>query len=213
MSRQRYSIQESLNRILRSLQGKNPPSDQPWSISPQVLSKDEALSDLAELFAGSLPGQTMFNDNLSGRYAQIYGEGVTGTSQSLLSGTWTSLLGFTDAGEYTDGLVPDPNNNRIFVTKGGAYHISCGLSFTADSGDPTTMHFEINVGGTRYENVSARRGIGATGAIIGNTFTSGILSINAGLTGTSVSVDVRSEEADRILQVFEKRITMLRIGN
>jgi len=58
MTRQRYSIKESLNRILRSFQGKAVPTDEPNTVPGIVLSEDEALSDLAELLDGSLPNET-----------------------------------------------------------------------------------------------------------------------------------------------------------
>lgn len=58
MTRQQYSIRESLNRILRLFQDKAVPTDVPNTVPGDVLSEDGALSDLAELFAGSLPGET-----------------------------------------------------------------------------------------------------------------------------------------------------------
>lgn len=58
MTRQRYSIKESLNRILRSFQGNAVPTDEPNTVPGTVLSEDEALSDLAELLDGSLPNET-----------------------------------------------------------------------------------------------------------------------------------------------------------
>jgi len=57
MTRQRYSKKEAWNRILRSWQGTAIPSDVPDSISGEILSEDEALSDLAELLEGSLPNE------------------------------------------------------------------------------------------------------------------------------------------------------------
>lgn len=58
MTRQRYSIVESANRILRSLKGTAIPSDAPNTLSGEALSIDEALSDIAELLEGSLPGES-----------------------------------------------------------------------------------------------------------------------------------------------------------
>lgn len=58
MTRQRYSREESINRILRSLEGVTIPSDAPETLSGEKLSVDEALSDLAELLEGSLPNQS-----------------------------------------------------------------------------------------------------------------------------------------------------------
>ena len=58
MTRQRYANSESLNRILRSLMGGPIYSDVPGDLSGEILSIDEALSDLAELLFDSLPNQT-----------------------------------------------------------------------------------------------------------------------------------------------------------
>ena len=59
MSRQRYSIKESFNRILRMWQGEALQSDIPDTLPGEILREDAALSDLAELMQGSLPGQTL----------------------------------------------------------------------------------------------------------------------------------------------------------
>jgi len=58
MTRQRYSVKESLNRILLLFLGRPVPTDAPDSVPGEVLSEDEALSDLTELFGGSLPNET-----------------------------------------------------------------------------------------------------------------------------------------------------------
>jgi hypothetical protein len=59
MTRSRYNKKESLNRLLRVLEDKALTSDQPDVIPGEVLSEDEALSDLAELFENSLPNETL----------------------------------------------------------------------------------------------------------------------------------------------------------
>ena len=58
MTRSRYSTNESINRILRALQGEPLTADTPNVIPGEVLSEDAALSDIAELLEGSLPGET-----------------------------------------------------------------------------------------------------------------------------------------------------------
>ena len=52
----KYSINEAVNRIYRVLKNSASPNDAPESLSGQVLSIDEALSKLAELFEGNLAG-------------------------------------------------------------------------------------------------------------------------------------------------------------
>src|SRR4030065_1356353 len=58
MSRSRYSVVEALNRWLRALEGKAVASDSD-EIPGEVLSENDAWSDIAELFEGSLPGETL----------------------------------------------------------------------------------------------------------------------------------------------------------
>jgi len=58
MTRQKYSSNEAINRILRSLKGATIPSDVPETLSGDIESIDMALSDIAELLEGSLPGET-----------------------------------------------------------------------------------------------------------------------------------------------------------
>lgn len=58
MARQRYSIKESINRILRLFIGEST-NELPGTLSGEILSEDAAWSDLAELFNNSLPNQTL----------------------------------------------------------------------------------------------------------------------------------------------------------
>jgi len=57
MTRQRYDKKEAINRILRSLEGEPIYSDAPNTLIGDVLSENEALSDIAEIMEGSLPGE------------------------------------------------------------------------------------------------------------------------------------------------------------
>ena len=59
MTRQRYSINEALNRLLRILKDKAVPSEEPGAVDGEILSDNQSISDLAELFAGSLPNETL----------------------------------------------------------------------------------------------------------------------------------------------------------
>jgi len=59
MTRERYSEKESMNRIVRIFEGKDPPSNDPETLSGEVLSENKALSDLVELLGGSLPNEAM----------------------------------------------------------------------------------------------------------------------------------------------------------
>src|SRR3989304_3438490 len=79
MTRQRYSATESLNRILRLLQGTPIPTDVAGGVTGDVLSENEVLSDLAELLAGSLPNQNFIPATAMARYGHMYAHNVTGT--------------------------------------------------------------------------------------------------------------------------------------
>lgn len=79
MTRQRYSAKESLNRIVRILQGTPISTDTPGVVTDEILSENEALSDLAELLAGSLPNQSAFPIPAMSRYGHMYAHNVTGT--------------------------------------------------------------------------------------------------------------------------------------
>ncbi len=57
MTRQKYSINEAWNRILRAFQGKAATSEQPDTLDGKLLSVNQAVSDLAELAVGSLPNE------------------------------------------------------------------------------------------------------------------------------------------------------------
>ena len=63
MTRERYAEDESMNRIVRIFQGKDPPSNDPNTLSGEVLSTNVALSDLVELLGGSMPNEAMANLN------------------------------------------------------------------------------------------------------------------------------------------------------
>ena len=53
MTRQRYNIKESLNRLLRMFEGKAEASESPNTLSGEILSHNQAWSDLVELLGGS----------------------------------------------------------------------------------------------------------------------------------------------------------------
>ena len=59
MTRRMYSGDESLNRLARILKDEVPTSDIPGSLVGEYDSWNQALSDIAELFADSLPGETL----------------------------------------------------------------------------------------------------------------------------------------------------------
>ena len=95
MTRQRYSVKESLNKIIRLFQGETI-SELPDTISGEVLSEGEALSDLTELFNNSLPNQT-FSLPIAIQSAMTSAGFASGTATSLtmITGTTQVLVGAT----------------------------------------------------------------------------------------------------------------------
>jgi len=77
---QRYSIKESLQRILFSLLGRSFENDSPETLSGIQYSEDESYSQIAELLQESLPGESLhFPDTIIGDssdYVQISSEGI-----------------------------------------------------------------------------------------------------------------------------------------
>ena len=59
MTRQDYSEKESWNRMQRLLIGLPVPQDNPGTVPGELLSENEALSDIVELLGDSLPNQTL----------------------------------------------------------------------------------------------------------------------------------------------------------
>lgn len=88
MTRSRYSKKESLNRILKKLTGSPYTSDTPGVLPGAVLSEDEALSDLAELLEGSLPGESLETPASSLPFAtvqQANADPTTASNEVILS--------------------------------------------------------------------------------------------------------------------------------
>jgi hypothetical protein len=127
MTRQRYSKVESLNRILRLFQGKPVPTDVPNTVSDEVLSENNALSDLAELLAGSLPNETATLPSAISVPAESVSGDLTVDSVStttLQVGTYPNIayfegdgtLRFTGTASMWDDLRVDGLNTRVGVT-------------------------------------------------------------------------------------------------
>jgi hypothetical protein len=114
MTRQRYSIQESFNRILRLFQGETV-NEIPGTLPPEVLSEDEAMSDLAELLNSSLPGETLTLP-ISVKTAVTNAGFASGTASSLIlvSGTTQFLIGATVL-VFESGLNVEITGTTAFI--------------------------------------------------------------------------------------------------
>ena len=160
MTRSRYNKRESLNRIVRKLQGDPIVSDTKDVIPGEVLSEDEALSDLAELLEGSLPGESLVipaagidfataeemylgasADTVVSPYRaeflNVYG-GIytwTGTAQftGLSASSYTKITGSFQNNMSSYGVLLQPGVSNIGIGVYGTYKIEWNMSFYGSS--------------------------------------------------------------------------------
>ena len=108
MTVQKYSIEESLERILRVLTGKVPSNDTPNGLAGEVRSWNVSLSQLAELMQESLPGEVF-----------TLPPGTT-TTETLLDHRWVS------------GTFTVVNTDEVILCGiGGFTGTMCGVSGNA----------------------------------------------------------------------------------
>lgn len=153
MTRQKCSKVESLNRILRLFQNKPVPTDEPNTVSGDVLSEDEALSDLTELLGGSLPNETATlppaitvpaSNIPAGSFStpshthptydtRYYDDGVllaTGTVLSIVGGNFTPIVSgtsvfllFNDNPSFTT-LRVGTSPNYAYIESDGTFRLT-----------------------------------------------------------------------------------------
>lgn len=174
MTRQRYNIKESLNRILRMLQGKEEASESPNTLSGVILSHNQAASDIAEILADSLPNESaQVPDSLVATVAEANAESsnvkaltplshtwiheyggiflVTGVSQPSMAGdTWTKITGcFQGYTEDSGGeIFSDWNDDRIVINEIGTFLVSYQLSVWTTDGADARLQLQIFRSGT-----------------------------------------------------------------
>lgn len=116
MGGQIYSIREALNRILRSFKGQAL-NELPDTLPGEVLSENEALSDLAELLNNSLPGQLLFVPTaLSTALTTAGFASGTATSLTIVTGTASILVGATRF-VFTSGLNVQVTGTTAFISR------------------------------------------------------------------------------------------------
>ena len=130
---QRYSENESLDRILRSLLGDTL-NEAPETLSPPKRSKNESLSQIAEVLDGNLEGEEARLPTAFSKYGAVYtSNNQAGTAQSLASGTATKVTGFagvTDASSIT----PSHTSDQLTIGLAGAYMIGYDIDFAGATG-------------------------------------------------------------------------------
>jgi hypothetical protein len=189
MAYQRYSIKEALNRFYRLWSGNTPPSDAPNSLPGEVFSEDEAWSNIAELFGGSLPGTTLSLPDavadaigLNVEYGEIYNNS-TGTAVVSLSTSWAKVTGsFQGNTQSSSNITPDYVNGRITINAVGVYFVGVQASFSG--GANAFVEGAVYLGGIRQEPIRFRRRLSSVGDV-GSASAIGIVIV----TGTGVDLE------------------------
>jgi hypothetical protein len=100
MTKRRYSVRESINRLYRLWSGQAPPDDTPGTLSGDVFSEDEALSYLTETLGGSMPNVTGTfppgllpittpDDYIIKKESGVFAYLATGTATTIASGSFS----------------------------------------------------------------------------------------------------------------------------
>jgi hypothetical protein len=131
MTRQKYSAKEALNRILRILEGSPTPTDTPGAVTGELLSEDGALSDIAELLAGSLPSQNIVPVPAMTRYGHIFAHMATGTVVVSATDTFYAVSGGFHAGLLEKFTFA--NAMHLSPTLAGRYFITYSISVQSPS--------------------------------------------------------------------------------
>lgn len=130
MTRQRYSKKESINRIVRILEDKAPSSDQPDTLTGEILSEDEAWSDFAELLAGSLPNENLAI-NIVPKYGHMFAHNATGTVIVASADVYYAVSGSIHSGPV--GKFTFANGMHLVPTYAGRYLITYSMGIQSAS--------------------------------------------------------------------------------
>ena len=191
MAYQRYSIKESLNRFFREWSGNAAPSDTPNSLPGTLFSEDEAWSNLVELFAGSLPGETLtipvvLANAIAAQQAHRYG-GIyvaTGTATQALTTSWAKITGsFQNNTLSSSYITPDYEFDHIVITEAGVYFVEMQLSFSG--GANAVYECAVYKNGVRQEQVRFKRKLNANGDV-GSASAQSLINI----TGSSMALEI-----------------------
>ena len=172
MAWQRYSTKEALNRTLRSLIGTDIPSDEPGTLTGDILSEDEANSGIAEILEGSLPGETAaippgflgpLQTSVSGFIEHGHVWVSTGTVSQDLSTSWLKPTGiFTDNGLSSSNVTPTYGSDLIDIDLPGTYFVSINASVEGDGA--YVLKGAAYIDGTRQDGIMIDEYMGASGS-------------------------------------------------
>jgi hypothetical protein len=224
MTRQTYNIKESANRLLRLFRGETP-NEQEGTLTPEVLSENQAVSDFVELLAGSLPGETLaFPTSLynaavtagfitgtastdsSFEYGQIYTH--TGSASQTPGTSFAKLTQYDGNGLSTANITPDATNNRIIIGRTGVYKISSNVDYAGTNNSVVEM--VLVLGGVEQPQLYNTRTVGGAGDVTG-------MSMNGIISVSSVPVDIeifaKCDGGAHIVDVKDAQLVCRRIGS
>ena len=216
MTRQSYNIKESLNRALEMLKGNALASEQPNTQQGEVLSWNQALSDIVEILVDGLPGEnaelpsalvasvaeanaestnvvalTPLSHSWIHEYGGIYIE--TGTvEQSLTQDTWAKITGaFQNYTEDSGGeIFCDWNDDRIVINETGVFLLSYQLSVLTPDGGEQTLQLQVFSSGTAQGQTRSEMQFNASGTC---TVMSAFAPVNVLVTGTPLDIRARPD--------------------
>jgi hypothetical protein len=214
MTRQRYTKEESVNRIRNLLTGDVvSTSDAPNTLQGPVMNFEEALSDIAELCANSLPSETVgvvpevFVSSVdeanaytnktntkaltpaSHAWAHEYGGIYVSTGTTAIAytqDTWTKVTG-TFASYMNDSgseIDCDWNDDRITINETGVYFVTYQLSIWNYGATGNVLRSEVYSNGFSIPYTRAKLTMGASGTVH-NMFGMGNIYI---VSGTSIDL-------------------------
>jgi len=178
-----YSKKEALNRILRILKGAPEPTDTEEVLVGNVLSEDEALSDIAQVLAGTLPDTAGNIPRALVRYGAIWT--WTGTAQLTTVGTTFSKItgSFQNNGNYY-GVTPDCANDRIVINDVGTYFVQWQMSYYGSSDVEYSVEpYNSNIGIPQARATTCPAVSGSATSMSGVGFTY--------VSGTAATIDLR----------------------
>lgn len=127
---QRYSSNESLERVRRVLSGEDL-NDQPGALPGQIFSSDENLSMIAKLLQGTLTGET-FKSPLA-EYGGLYNY-LNSDARTITSGSYTLVQDYSQETEHSSKVAPSQANSWITINDTGIFKFEYHISFYGMTG-------------------------------------------------------------------------------
>jgi len=207
MTRQRYSKKESWNRILRRFQGKGVVGDTPGTVPGEILSEDEAWSDLAELFAGSLPNERVRTP--WAEYGEIYV--ASGTAElGMDENQWENIAIFTTAGISSANVTPSPSGNYVNINDVGAYFVHYQASFYMDV-EGRTLDWRAEWNMTGQDQTRSRIYVGTSGTVH-TVSAGGLVDVTANPSySTYVDLYAWCENATGTLHILDAQLSVWKV--